>query len=94
MQIIMTDIEFLINDFKGTGDDYKVVAYAQDIEESDMYRVDIYKLGKDLCKADRVSTLYVDSCGGYLEYETPGAKLSELEEYVLGVLFGGIIRGF
>lgn len=94
----MDNIEFFINNFNGTGDDYKVVAYAQDIEESDMYGVDIYKLGEDLCIADRVSTLYVDSCGGCLEYEVPGAKLSELEEYVLNILFvnrqHGIIRRF
>ena len=98
MEIIMTDIEFLINDFNSTGGDYKVVVYAQDIEESDMYGIDIYKLGEDLCKADRVSTLYADSCGGCLEYEAYGARLTELEEYVLNILFGekhkGIIRGF
>ena len=36
--------------------------------------------------------------GGCLEYEVPGAKLTELEEYVLNILFSeqhkGIIRGF
>lgn len=104
MGIIMTNIEFLINDFNGTGDDYKVVAYAQDIEESDMYGIDIYKVHNynDVDDdesshevTERVSTLYVDSCGGY---ETPCAKLTELEDYVLNILFSeqykGIIRGF
>ena len=106
MGIIMTNIEFLINNYNGTGDDYQVVAYAQDIEESDMYGIDIYKVHNYNDVDDessheikeRVSTLYVDSCGGCLEYETPGAKLTELEEYVLNILFSeqhkGIIRGF
>ena len=44
----MTNIEFLINDFNGTGDDYQVVAYAQDIEESDMYGIDIYKIHNNI----------------------------------------------
>ena len=74
MGIIMTNIEFLINDYNGTGDDYKVVAYAQDIEESDMYGIDIYKIHNynDVDDesshevTERVSTLYADSCGGLL----------------------------
>lgn len=105
-QIIMDNIEFFINNFNGTGDDYKVVAYAQDIEESDMYGIDIYKVHNFTDVDDnssheieeRVSTLYADSNGGCLEYEVPGAKLTELEEYVLNILFvnrqHGIIRGF
>lgn len=97
-QIIIDNIEFFINNFNGTDINYKVVAYIQDIEESDMYSIDIYKLDEDLCKANRVSTLYVDSCGGCLEYETPNTKLTGLEEYVLNILFvnrqHGIIRGF
>lgn len=102
MEIIMTNIEFLINDYNGTGDDYQVVAYAQDIEESDMYDIDIYKIHNYDESSHEVkeivSTLYADSCGGCLEYEVPGAKLTELEEYVLNILFSeqhkGIIRGF
>ena len=106
MGIIMTNIEFLINDYNGTGDDYQVVAYAQDIEESDMYGIDIYKVNHFTDEdnnslheiKERVSTLYADSCGGCLEYEVPGAKLTELEEYALNILFSeqhkGIIRGF
>ena len=102
-QIIIDKIDFFINNFNDTGVDYKVEVYAQDIEESDMYGIDIYKIHNYNDVDDessheikeRVSTLYVDSCGGY---ETPGAKLTELEDYILNILFvdrqHGIVRGF
>ena len=105
-QIIMDNIEFFINNFNGTGANYKVCTYAQDIEESDMYGIDIYRVLKFTDEdnnssheiKERVSTLYADSNGGCLEYEVPGATLTELEEYVLNILFvnrqHGIIRGF
>ena len=90
-QIIIDKIDFFINNFNDTGVDYKVEVY----EESDMYGIDIYKVPKDTTECERVSTLYVDSCGGY---ETPGAKLTELEDYILNILFvdrqHGIVRGF
>ena len=93
-QIIIDNIEFFIKNFDGTGIDYKVVAYTQDIEESDMYAIDIYKLGEDLCKSEHVSTLYIDSCGG----RTNEGVLDELERLAIYILFGkqeyGIIRGF
>ena len=64
-----------------------------------MYGIDIYKIPKDITEVrEHISTLYADSCGGCLEYETPGAKLTELEDYVLNILFvdrqHGIVRGF
>ena len=93
-QIIIDNIEFFIKNFDGTGINYKVVAYAQDIDESDMYTIDIYKLGEDLCKSEHVSTLYFDSCGG----STNEGVLDELERLAVYILFGkqeyGIIRGF
>ena len=66
---------------------------------ADMYGIDIYKIPKDITEdREHISTLYVDSCGGCLEYETPGAKLTELEDYVLNILFvdrqHGMIREF
>lgn len=104
MGIIMTNIEFLITDYNGTGDDYKVVAYAQDIEESDMYGIDIYKVNHFTDEdnnsmheiKERVSTLYADSNGGMTDCEE--SMLDELENFVLDILFvnrqHGIIRGF
>ena len=93
-QIIIDKIDFFINNFNDTGEDYKVEVYAQDIEESDMYGIDIYKIPKDTTECERVSTLYIDSCGGCLEHN----KLTELEIYVLNILFAdrqhGVIRGF
>ena len=38
-QIIIDKIDFFINNFNDTGEDYKVEVYAQDIEESDMYGI-------------------------------------------------------
>ena len=91
-QIIIDKIDFFINNFNDTGADYKVEVYIQDIEASDMYGIDIYKIHKDTTECERVSTLYVDSCGGY------EAKLTELEDYILNILFvnrqHGIVRGF
>lgn len=95
-QIIIDKIDFFINNFNDTGANYKVEVYAQDIEESDMYGIDIYKVPKDTTEdREHISTFYVDSCGGC---EAPGAKLTELEDYVLNILFVdrqyGIVRGF
>lgn len=103
-QVIIDHIEFFINNFNGTGTDYKVCAYAQDIEESDMYGIDIYKV-KHFTDEDnnstheikeRVSTLYADSNGGMIDCEE--TMLDELENFVLDILFvnrqHGIIRGF
>ena len=92
-QIIIDKIDFFINNFNDTGADYKVEVYIQDIEASDMYGIDIYKIPKDITEdREHISTLYVDSCGGY------EAKLTELEDYILNILFvnrqHGIVRGF
>ena len=95
-QIIIDNLDFYINNFNGTGTNYKVCVYAQDIKESDMYVIDVYELGRDEFSegSKRVSTLYVDSCGGMAN---EGA-LNELEELILDTLFvkqkHGIIRGF
>lgn len=103
-QVIIDHIEFFINNFNGTGTDYRVCAYAQDIEESDMYGIDIYKVNHFTDEdnnsmheiKERVSTLYVDSCGGMTDCEE--SMLDELENFVLDILFvnrqHGIIRGF
>lgn len=96
-QIIINEISFYIYNFNGTGIDYKVHVYVQDIDESDMYGIEIFKVNNFTIK-DLISVLYADSCGGCLEYEVPHTKLTELEEYVLNILFKeynkGIIRWF
>ena len=98
-QIIIDKIDFFVNNFNDTGIDYKVEVYTLDIEESDMYGIDIYKIPRDTTEVrEHISTLYADSCGGCLEHEVPYTKLTEIEEYVLSILFKevneGIIRGF
>ena len=96
-QVIFDDISFYIYNFNGTGIDYKVHVYVQDIDESDMYGIEIFKLNSSSVN-NSVSVLYADSCGGCLEYEFPYAKLTNVEEYVLNILFKednkGIIREF
>lgn len=96
-QIMIDEISFYICNFNGTGIDYKIHVYAQDVDESDMYEIKIFKVNK-FTIYDLVSVLHADSCGGCLEHEFPYAKLTNIEEYVLDILFKenneGIIRGF
>ena len=96
-QVIVDEISFYIYNFNGTGIDYKVHVYAQDVDESDMYSIKIFKVN-NFSVYDLISTLYVDSCGGYTEYDYPYTKPAKIEEFVLNILFKednrGIIRGF
>lgn len=86
--IVIKNVEFTIEDFKGRGENYTVEVYAQDPEESDMYTVRIYdEDGAEL------QDFFVDSCGGTTENVD-----DELSSYIMDVLFSisnkGIIRGF
>lgn len=96
-QVIVDEVSFYICNFNGTGIDYKVHAYAQDIDESDIYTIRIFKVN-NFSAYDLISVLYVDSCGGCTEYDYPHTKPTKTEEFVLDILFKehnkGIIRGF
>ena len=96
-QVVVDEISFYICNFNGTGIDYKVHVYAQDIDESDMYTIRIFKVN-NFSVYDLISVLYVDSCGGCTEYDYPYTKPAKIEEFVLNILFKehnkGIIRGF
>lgn len=89
-EVIITDLEFQLNNFNGTGADYDVEVYAQDPEDNDYYTVKIINTEEP----SESYSFQVDSCGGM----EGGTVLGELERYILGILFGeehkGIIRGF
>ena len=87
-QIIIDTLVFFIKNFNGTKQDYRVEVSLLDMEESDMYTIDIFK------DTVNIDTLYVDSCGGLGDT----LPCNDLEMFVLDTLFvkqkHGIIRGF
>lgn len=87
--VIIQELTFDIQDFKGRGENYSVEVYAQDPDESDMYTVRIYDE-----EQDEICDFFVDSCGG----TTENVRGDELIDFVLDILFSqenkGIIRGF
>lgn len=93
-QIIITDLKFQINNFKGTGNDYDVQVYTQDETENDMYTVEILDVNDNKC--ERVGMFYIDSCGNYSCEE--GFDMTEIEQFVMNMLFvpqmQSIIKGF
>lgn len=94
-EVIITNLEFQVNNFKGTGINYDVQAYAQDETESDMYTVEITQVDEDNKPLKETTTcFYVDSCGG-MEGDI---NLNNIEQFVYNILFSvqkyGIMRGF
>ena len=93
-QVIITNIEFQINNYANTKKDYDVAVYTQDEQENDMYVVEIFEVnGKD---RERVSLFYIDSCGNYSDNEN--GRLEGIEEFVVNFLFKPqlqtVIQGF
>ena len=89
-EVIITSIEFQLNNFNGTGKNYDVEVYAQDPEESDMYGVDIVNENKS-----EKYYFYVDSCGNV--YDDFYVVRTQLEQQVLDILFdkqAPLIKGF
>jgi len=88
-QIIIDTLVFFIKNFNGTNQDYRVEVSLQDMEESDMYTINIFK------DTVNIDTFYVDSCGGL---QGDVLSCNDLEMFVLDTLFvkqkHGIIRGF
>lgn len=95
-EVIIDDLTFYVNNFNGTGLNYRVHVYAQDVEESDQYSCTIQqeKESNGLINYDLISTLYFDSTGGM----TDDRRLDNLEDFIMNLLFvksqHGIIRGF
>lgn len=87
--VIIQELTFDIQDFKGRGENYSVEVYAQDPDEGDMYTVRIYD-----DEQEELCDFFVDSCGG----STDNMPKSDLVDFVMDILFQqknkGIIRGF
>lgn len=80
-EIIITFIEFEVNNFEGAGQDYEVRCYPNDLSEDDTYNIEIFKLEED--DKNIVANFCVDSCGGMTE----DFKLDRISQYVCDVLF-------
>lgn len=93
-EIIITNIEFQVNNFEGTGKDYDVECYAVEPENNDQYVITVYDVNGNERK--KIDTLYFDSCGGSVE--TDYKYLDKISQYVYDVLFKAneqsIIKGF
>ena len=94
-EIIITELKFQVNNFKGTGKSYDVEVWTQDETENDWYTVEVTQVDENfkLIK-DTMTYFYVDSCGNMSDE----FDLNEVEQYVYDILFvkreHGIIRGF
>ena len=94
-EIVITDLKFQVNNFKGTGENYDVEMWTQDDTETDWYTVEITKVDENYKPIKETMTyFYVDSCGGLEDNIT----LSEIEQFVVGFLFKPqlqtVIQGF
>lgn len=93
-EIIITNIEFQVNNFEGTGNDYDVECYAIEPEDNDQYVITVYDVNGD--KREEVDTMYFDSCG--TSVGTDYRYLDKISQYVYDVLFRtneqSIIKGF
>ena len=93
-EVIITNIEFQLNNFDGTGKNYNVEAWTQDETETDWYTVEVTQVDEN-CKPlkDTMTYFYVDSCGNMSDE----FDLNRVEQYVLDILFdkqAPLIRGF
>ena len=94
-EIIITNLEFQINNFKGTGNCYDVEVFTQDETETDWYTVEITKVDENYKPLkDTMTYFYVDSCGNMSDE----FDLNEVEQYVYDILFDNrlqtVIQGF
>ena len=93
--VVIDVVRLFIDNFNGTGMDYQVYAYAQDIDEGDMYGIEITPFGDDgELDMQNQWVMYADSSGNTTE-DIPNDDISR---YVMDLLFvkreHGIIRGF
>lgn len=91
--VIVEDIRLQILNLNNTGKDYIVQVYAQDIDESDMYTVEVQEVGKD------ENYIYYTDSSGNLTGDDAAQVLGEpILNAIHEILFikreHGIIRGF
>lgn len=93
-EVIITNIEFQLNNFKDTGKSYDVEVFTQDETETDWYTVEVTQVDDNYKPLkDTMTYFYVDSCGNMSDE----FDLNEVEQYVFDVLFdkqAPLIRGF
>lgn len=90
--VIVEDIRLQILNLNNTGKDYIVQAYAQDLDESDMYTVEVQEVGKD-----ENYIYYTDSSGGLTDDAAQvlgDPILKAIHEILFIKREHGIIRGF
>lgn len=91
--VIVEDIRLQILNLNNTGKDYIVQAYVQDLDESDMYTVEVQEVGKD------ENYIYYTDSSGNLTGDDAAQVLGEpILNAIHEILFikreHGIIRGF
>lgn len=91
--VIVEDIRLQILNLNNTGKDYIVQAYVQDIDESDMYTVEVQEVGKE------ENYIYYTDSSGNLTGDDAAQVLGEpILNAIHEILFikreHGIIRGF
>lgn len=90
MNVIIDEVKFYMNDLDGK--DYFVHAYAQDIEESDQYTVEITEVLEDEDK--KVCVVYIDSSGNTTDEISDEPCVMKALDVLFINLGHGIIRGF
>lgn len=91
--VIVEDIRLQILNLNNTGKDYIVQAYTQDIDESDMYTVEVQEAGKE------ENYIYYTDSSGNLTADDAALVLGEpalkaIHEILFIKREHGIIRGF
>ena len=94
-EIVITELKFQLNNFKGTNKNYDIEVFTQDETETDWYTVEVTQVDENYKPLKDTKTyFYVDSCGNMSDE----FNLNEVEQYVYDILFvkreHGIIRRF
>ena len=94
-EIIITELKFQVNNFKGTGKSYDVEVFTQDETETDWYTVEVTQVDDNYKPLkDTMTYFYIDSCGNMSDE----FDLNEIEQFVVGFLFKPqlqtVIQGF
>lgn len=95
--VIVEDIRLQILNLNNTGKDYIVQAYVQDLDESDMYTVEVQEAGKDYRDENYIYIYYTDSSGGLTDDAAQvlgDPVLNAIHEILFIKREHGIIRGF
>lgn len=94
--IITEDIRIQVFNLNNTGRNYIVQAYVQDMEESDMYTVEVQEAGKDYREENYI--YYTDSSGNLTGEDADQVLNTPILKSIHEILFNkseqGLIKGF